>query len=206
MSIKVIGAGFGRTGTLSLKFALEKLGYDKCYHMMEVMNHPDHPAKWAAAHRGERIDWNDFYKGYQATVDWPSCNLWQTHADYFPEAKIILTLRDPDSWYKSVMSTIYPSSARAKTSKDPKESARGEWASEIIWDHVFDGRMDDKDHVIDTFNRHNENIKEMVSADRLLIYGPPYGWETLCEFLKCDIPDSPYPKVNSTEDFLSRVR
>ena len=106
MSIEVIGAGFGRTGTLSLKYALEHLGYNKCYHMLEVRNHPDHTNLWRAAHLGQTIDWHALYEGYRATVDWPSCNLWAALANTFPGAKIILTLRDADAWYDSIMNTI----------------------------------------------------------------------------------------------------
>ena len=90
MSIKVIGAGFGRTGTLSLKFALEKLGYDKCYHMLEVYGNPGHTDVWLQAAHGQMPDWNALFAGYQATVDWPSCNFWQAQMQAYPDAKVIL--------------------------------------------------------------------------------------------------------------------
>ena len=106
MSIKVIGAGFGRTGTLSLKFALEKLGFDKCYHMMEVQLHPEHVQAWLEASRGTLPDWDRLFAGYQASVDWPSCNFWREQMRAFPEAKVILSRRDPEQWYASVMNTI----------------------------------------------------------------------------------------------------
>ena len=119
MPLEVIGAGFGRTGTLSLKFALEKLGFSKCYHMTEVFGHPEHVPMWAAAHRGEPVDWEKLYDGYRATVDWPSRNLWETHAKLYPDAKVILTVRDPDAWHKSVMSTIYLASNGMRHADDP---------------------------------------------------------------------------------------
>ena len=106
MSIKVIGAGFGRTGTLSLKFALEKLGFDKCYHMMEVQMHPEHVQIWRDLNRGIAPDWQALFAGYQASVDWPSCNYWREQMTAFPEAKVLLSRRDPDKWYASVMNTI----------------------------------------------------------------------------------------------------
>ena len=96
MSIQIIGAGFGRTGTLSLKYGLEMLGYSQCYHMMELMNHPQHKELWIQAHNGCAIDWHSLYEGYQATVDWPSCNLWRTLMQEYPEAKVILSIRDAD--------------------------------------------------------------------------------------------------------------
>ena len=151
--IEVIGAGFGRTGTLSLKAALERLGFIKCYHMLEVRRHPEHAPLWRAAHQGTKIDWDGLFAGYQASVDWPSCNLWREQLRHYPDAKVILSLRDPGSWYDSVMNTIYPSSRANLASSDPARRKMGEWAMELIWDRLFDGRMEDRDHVIDVFNQ-----------------------------------------------------
>ena len=203
MTLSVIGAGFGRTGTLSLKFALEKLGYDKCYHMMELRHHPDHQALWSAAHLGEPMNWDALFEGYQATVDWPSCNLWESLADNYPEAKVILSLRDPEKWYDSVMNTIYASSSERLHSADPVNQASGQWAMDIIWNRLFDGRMEDRQHVIDAFNRHNDAVIQKVPASRLLVFEATHGWQGLCPFLDKPIPEDPYPRVNSTEDFRS---
>ena len=114
MGLKVIGAGFGRTGTLSLKFALEKLGFDKCYHMMEIPLVPEHIPLWRAAAAGQSVDWESLFEGYQAAVDWPSCNFWRQQLQVFPEAKVILTRRDPEQWYSSVMHTIWLSSEQGR--------------------------------------------------------------------------------------------
>ena len=122
MGLKIIGAGFGRTGTLSLKNALEQLGFDKCYHMLEVFQNPGHHQRWLDIHHGGKADWDDLFQGYQASVDWPSCNFWREQMAYYPDAKVILSLRDADSWHKSVMNTIYPSSyesyAKAKAAAE----------------------------------------------------------------------------------------
>jgi len=201
VSIEVIGAGFGRTGTLSLKYALEHLGYNKCYHMLEVRNHPDHTDLWRAAHLGQTVDWHALYEGYRATVDWPSCNLWAALADTFPDAKIILTLRDADAWYDSIMNTIYLSSSMRAKSDDATERASGEWAMEIIWDRVFGGKMDDRAHVTNVFNEHNNEVIRQVPKDRLLVFEAKSGWDPLCEFLGQPVPEVDYPRVNSTEDF-----
>ena len=201
MSLKVIGAGFGRTGTLSLKNALEQLGFDKCYHMMEVRNRPTHVPMWAAAHRGEETDWDSLFEGYQATVDWPSCNLWQEQLAHFPNAKVILSLRDPVSWYESIMNTIYPSSTGLLTSEDENLARFGQWTVEIIWDRIFDGKMADQNHVIDAFNRHNEHVIKTVPAAQLLVFEAKDGWAPLCDFLNVPIPATDYPRVNSTADF-----
>lgn len=201
MGLKVIGAGFGRTGTLSLKSALEQLGFEKCYHMVEVMANPTHIDIWAAAHRGEPVDWDALFEGYQSSVDWPSCNLWREQANHFEDARIILSLRDPDSWYDSIMNTIYPSSRAAAESDDPAQRAFGQWAMNIIWKPIFDNRMEDRAHVIAAFNRHNNEVIAQVPAGRLLVFEAKDGWEPLCEFLDVPVPDTDYPRVNTTDDF-----
>ena len=134
MTLQVIGAGYGRTGTLSLKLALEHLGFQRCYHMFEVLDqHPEHIADWAAAHRGEAVDWDGLFEGYRAAVDWPACNLWRELAEHYPEARVVLTLRDAHSWHASVLRTIHPRSMARRQSQDPKLRAAGEWLNDIIW-------------------------------------------------------------------------
>jgi Sulfotransferase domain len=204
MPLDVIGAGFGRTGTLSLKRALERLGFVKCYHMMEVSAHPEHVAMWAAAHRGEPVDWELLYRGYRATVDWPSCNLWREHAVLYPNAKVILSTRDPDSWYTSVMTTIYPASTQQRNSDNPMMQRFGEWIYEIVWKGVFDGRIEDRAYAIGVYNAHVERVKAALPKSRLLVFEAKQGWEPLCRFLGVATPDEPYPRVNSSEDFLVR--
>jgi hypothetical protein len=205
MALKVIGAGFGRTGTMSLKTALEQLGFSKCYHMFEVSLNEGHVELWRAIERGEDVDLHALFEGYQATVDWPSCNYWESQLAAFPDAKVILSLRDPESWYRSVMKTIYPSSVAGRQAKDPVLKARVEMIFEVIWDGVFDGRMDDKDHVISVFNAHNQYVQDTLPADRLLVFEARQGWQPLCEFLEVPVPAEDYPKTNTTEDFLAMV-
>ena len=205
MTIEVVGAGFGRTGTNSLQVALQQLGFDKCYHMLEVREHPEHVPIWAAAHRGERVDWDALYAGYKATVDWPSCNLWRELADYYPRSKVILTTRDPDRWYESVMNTIYPSSMAAASSDNPAARVFGEWAVEIIWNRVFDGRMQDKAHVLQVLRRHEAEVKVTIAPTRLLVFDVAQGWDPLCRFLGRPVPSEPFPRLNSTEDFRART-
>jgi len=206
MTLKVVGAGFGRTGTLSLKNALEQLGFSKCYHMMEVRMNPSHLELWRALGRGEQVDLEALFEGYQASVDWPSCNFWREQLEAFPEAKVILSLRDPERWYESVMNTIYPSSAAARASDDPGAQTFAAMAFELVWDGLFDGRMDDKAHVIRVFEAHNRDVIDSVPPERLLVFEASQGWEPLCEFLEVPVPDQDYPKVNTTEDFQAMVR
>lgn len=206
MSLEVIGAGFGRTGTMSLKLALEKLGFDKCYHMIEVFQHPDHVAQWQQATRGEPIGWDALYQGYRATVDWPSCNFWAVQLVHYPQAKVILSERDPKRWYESVMNTIYPSSIAARESGDPAIKPWVDMAFELIWDGTFHGRVEDEDHAIDVYLAHNEYVKKHAPADRLLVFEASQGWAPLCDFLERPVPDEDYPRVNSTEEFQAGRR
>ena len=201
MSLKVIGAGFGRTGTLSLKYALEQLGFDQCYHMLEVTKHKDHRAIWRKAHAGEEIDWDSLFAGYQATVDWPSCNLWREQLDHFPDAKVILSLRSPESWYQSVMTTIYATSKAGVQSENPSARYGSAWAFDLIWNPIFDNKLDDKAHVISIFKHHNEAVMNEVPADRLLVFEAKEGWEPLCEFLEVPVPETEYPRINTTSQF-----
>jgi hypothetical protein len=204
MPLDVIGAGFGRTGTLSLKLALEKLGFSKCYHMTEVFGHPQHVRMWAAAHRGEPVDWESLYDGFRATVDWPSCNLWETHATLYPNAKVILSVRDAESWYASVMNTIYKTSSALRWADDANMRRMGEWVDEIVWKGVFDGRIKDRAYAIDVFHAHAARVKATIPAHRLLVFEASQGWDPLCRFLNVEAPAESYPRVNTTEDFVGR--
>ncbi len=211
MTIKVIGAGYGRNGTLSLKHGLEKLGFAKCYHMMELDQSKDEDLAWLKLHRGEQVDLEKLFEGYQASVDWPSCNFWRQQMAAFPEAKVILSERDPEAWYASIMKTIYPSSTALRdhlekqADKDPLLERRCEMVFELIWDGLFEGRMTEKDHVIDVYLAHNQRVKDEVPADKLLVFESKLGWEPLCDLLELPVPDEPYPKTNTSEDFAKMV-
>ncbi|MDZ7668917.1 MAG: sulfotransferase [Gammaproteobacteria bacterium] len=204
MTIEVIGAGFGRTGTLSLKLALEKLGFDKCYHMYELLRQPGHVELWHQATRGDPVDWHALFQGYRATVDWPSCNFWEVQLEQFPDARIVLSERDPERWYDSVMNTIYPGSLQRRESDDPADRAWADMAFELIWDGTFHGRIEDREHAIDVYLAHNDYVKSHVPPDRLLVFEASQGWEPLCGFLGRPVPDEPYPRVNTTEEFQAR--
>ena len=204
MSIEVIGAGFGRTGTLSLKFALEKLGFDKCYHMMEVQMHPEHVEVWKELADGKLPDWGALFDGYKASVDWPSAQFWREQLAAYPDAKVILSRRDPDKWYASVMNTIWAAS-KARLAQDEADGTNGaDMVFKVVWDGVFDRRMDDKDHVIACYEAHNQAVIDEVPPEKLLVYEPGQGWEPLCEFLSVPVPDEDYPRVNTTEEFTER--
>jgi hypothetical protein len=121
-----------------------------------------------------------------------------------PQAKVILTARDAEQWYDSVMRTIYPSSQAMRTDDDPQRREAGEWVNTIIWQQVFDGRMNDRAHAISVYNTHVASVRAGIASERLLVFEPQSGWAPLCEFLQCPLPDTPYPLVNTTEEFLAR--
>jgi len=205
MPLEVIGAGFGRTGTLSLKNALERLGYSKCYHMVELSENPEHRPAWWAAARGDSVEWDELFRGYLAAVDWPACTYWRTYRELYPEAKVVLTTRDSEGWYRSVTRTIYPASTSNRDSKDPERLDRAAWIDAVVWDGTFGGRFEDKSHAIEVYERHNAAVRADVPTELLLEIEPGAGWRPLCEFLGCEVPDESYPQVNSTADFRARV-
>ena len=205
MTLEVIGAGFGRTGTLSLKVALEKLGYDKCYHMMEVFQNAGHVEVWEEATRGEPVDWDVLFRGYRASVDWPACNFWEIQLRHFPGARVILSERDPVRWHESVMQTIYPNSMAMREAEDPATRHWAEIVFELVWEGTFHGRVEDREHAIDIYLAHNEYVKKHAPPERLLVFEAAQGWEPLCAFLDRPVPDEPFPRVNTTEDFQNRA-
>jgi hypothetical protein len=208
MSLKVIGAGFGRTGTLSLKRALEELRLGPCYHMIEVNAHPEHDALWLALAKGESSDWRPMLKGYTSTVDWPTTSIWKALAAANPQARIILTLRDPEAWYASAAATIFArmlefvSMRASPDAVDPVRRRHMEMINTMIVENTFGGSLA-KEHAIAVFNAHNEEVRRLVPRKQLLVYESGEGWEPLCAFLDAPIPTTPYPKVNTTDDFAS---
>ena len=203
MNLSVIGSGLGRTGTLSLKLALDKLGVGPCYHMVELWKNQGHLKFWFEALEKES-DWDFVFKGYESTVDWPSTHYWQELFDLNPNAKVIHTVRDPESWYKSVMNTIYPSITRVDTPDADGVSFHG-MTNRMILEETFHGKILDKEYALDIFQKHTEKVKEIVPAEQLLIYDLSEGWEPLCEFLGVDIPQEEFPRSNSTESFRKSI-
>lgn len=201
MSLSVVGAGFGRTGTLSLKSALETLGVGPCYHMIEVHNNASHADVWTAASSGEETDWDSVFENYGSIVDWPGCFFWKELADYYPDAKVLLSVRDPEKWYLSVTNTIYQLLSQPLPDKDAPGYSQRYMTQQIILDKTFDNRFEDKDYAISVYQKHIETVQNAIPADRLLTFNVADGWSPLCEFLNVAVPDSDFPRVNSTEEF-----
>jgi hypothetical protein len=215
MSIQIIGAGFGRTGTASLKLALEQLGYDKCYHMSELIQHPEQVIYWQTLQAGNQPDWNELFKGYKATVDFPGCMYYKQIMARYPDAKVILTIRDADKWWQSANDTIYRATQDTTMRRllniiglfVPKLRKMGkvfEFARITIWEKMFRGKFEDKEFAKATFNKFNEEVLASVPKDKLLVFEVKQGWEPLCTFLNVPVPAEPFPKVNDTEEFNNR--
>jgi len=200
MALKVIGAGVGRTGTLSLKLALEHIGLGPCYHMTEVLGQArKRMPQWFAVVRGAP-DWDAIFDGFSATVDYPTCTYWRELAAYYPEAKVILSDRDADSWYTSVRQTIFSPANMAGFLDSP--------VSEFMRSAVvgpFVDHLDDRDWMIDYFNRWRADVIAGLPPERLLVHRSAEGWEPLCDFLGVPVPKEPYPRVNSKDDMHTQL-
>jgi hypothetical protein len=198
MTLRIVGAGLGRTGTTSLKTALERLLGGPCHHMMEVFAHPEQIPVWHAAARGTMPDWKSFLASYRATVDWPSAAFWSEIADAFPDAVILLSVRDPESWWKSASSTIFPSVLKAP---DP-------WRAMVLamMRARFTEKLDDRDACLAAYERWYADARARIPRDRLLEWTARDGWAPICARLGIAVPDEPFPHANTTEDFQAMVR
>jgi Sulfotransferase domain len=204
MSLKVIGAGYGRTGTMSLYTALNQLGLP-CYHMMEVFQHREHLDFWydvANTPTGSQHDWEKVFANYAAAVDNPACCEWRELAAAYPDAKVILTLhpRGPDAWYESTIDTIYFTENRwqFRVLKLTSSFFRkfGDMSRKLIWVRSHGDTMPDRAKAIARYQQHIEEVKAALPPDRLLIYTVDQGWEPLCKFIGLAVPATPFPNVN----------
>jgi hypothetical protein len=202
MTLAVLGAGFGRTGTLSLQRALHTLGFAPCYHMVEVARRPEHARVWSAAARGERVDWRAFLAGYAAAVDWPATAFWRELASEFPAARIVLTVRDSAAWYESFRATIVERTASLSPPHDSPLRAIYDLTQELVLRGVFGGRAADEQHARTVYEAHNASVIEAVPATRLLVHDLAAGWAPLCAFLDRPVPREPFPHVNTRAGFL----
>jgi hypothetical protein len=202
MALKIIGAGLGRTGTASLKVALEQLGLGNCYHMSEVLQHPESIPDWINAADGNP-DWEKIFENYTATVDNPACGFWQELADYYPDAKVILTVRDAEKWFDSTNETIHS----GEFASFIKSSPWGKMVQRTVYEPM-NNRMQDKDFMVSWFNKRNEKIINSIKPERLLVYQVKTGWGPLCEFLDVPVPDTDFPNINSrdeTKELLAKM-
>jgi Sulfotransferase domain len=213
--MKVIGVGVGRTGTLSLKAALERLGFGPCFHMRNVLDHRERLPLWEAAAAGSTVDWDAVFAGYESSVDWPGAAFWRELTTYYPDAKVILTVRDPERWYDSVRDTIYQLFGGGTESpladealrKIPGIATMHAFNRKLVWDGPFlEGRFDDRDWATRAFLRHNAAVREEIPPERLLVFEVSEGWRPLCDFLGTDVPGEAFPRLNDPAAFWGRVR
>lgn len=198
MAIEVIGPGFGRTGTMSCKAALEQLGFGRCYHMVEVYENDGHVEAWTGAIDGAEPDWDTVFRGYRSVVDWPACAFWKSIRRANPDAKIVLTRRDPDAWFESMTNTIFQA---LRAPSDDERLMRWRVATrKLIFDQTFHDQFD-HDHVVAVLRAHEADVIASVAPDQLLVYEVGDGWEPLCAFLGVPVPAEPFPRTNSTAEF-----
>lgn len=199
MTLQVVGSGLGRTGTKSLKEALEVLLDGPCYHMMEVFGHPDHPARWEAAMRGEPVDWDDLLEGYRAAVDWPSAACWKELAEANPDAIILHSERPAEDWFRSASSTIFV----ALTGGGRREDFPEPWFAmvEAMMAERFTADFLDHDAAVAAYERWNADVRANADPDRLVVWRTGDGWEPICAALGVPVPEQPFPHTNTTEEF-----
>jgi hypothetical protein len=201
--LKLINAGLGRTGTTSLKVALERLGYGPCYHMFDIISNEERLGHWERlVCDGQQPEWDAVFDGYTSVVDGPCAIYYRQVMEAFPEAKIILTVRDAERWYRSTYDTLYQFAVRNEQNPPQAHSMQHRlyrMVNTMIWSGLFDGRFSDKEHAIEVFHDHNEEVIRTVDPDNLLVYDVTRGWEPLCAFLGVDVPPEDFPHANDTE-------
>lgn len=218
--LAVIGAGYGRTGTASMQQALTILGFGPCYHMFEVSKDMRKKQQWDQVGLTDDdcisdVDWDAIFQGYQSTVDFPAAYYYQQLYKKYPNAKVILTVRDPEKWWNSYKETIGPSTPFWRFVYTVTGLITGQRS--FVWDRMVGNcvykkiagsraKAREKQAAIAGFNAHNNEVKATIPSDKLLVFEVKQGWEPLCTFLDCPIPkDTPFPHTNDTAHFKERI-
>ena len=199
MTLRVVGAGWGRTGTSSLALALETLLGAPCYHMREVYAHPEHVPIWQNATFGKMPNWQEFFAGYAAAVDLPPAFFWFELAEAFPDAIVLLSVRDPEAWWDSASQTIFKVDESSTVSDEYKAM------TQAVYTALGLANRQDRDAAIAAADVHNARVREVVPSDRLLIWQVGDGWAPICEALDLPVPDKPFPHTNTREEFQTRL-
>ena len=201
MALSVIGAGFGRTGTMSIKMALEELGLGPCHHMEEVFTNPAQLPFWQAVANKQHVDWDDVFSGYVSAVDWPSAHYWRELAEAYPNSRILLSVRPAERWWESFSATIKKILEIKDTIPEEYPRSVADMGYKIIAEQTFENNMDDKAKVLSAFRKRIEDVKQAIPAERLLIFDVSDGWVPLCNFLDLPVPDGEFPSSNSKSEF-----
>ncbi|MFI6504317.1 sulfotransferase family protein [Nonomuraea typhae] len=215
--LNVIGAGLPRTGTSSMKAALERLGFGPCYHMYEILTHPGHVDRWQPVATGGPMDWEGVFEGYRSTQDWPASHFYRELAELYPEAKVVLTVRDPVRWHASMQTLIDgPRSLAARDAPPAAAQVLGQLRRMMpVMDTIrraamgpdfpMTADMPPLEVSMEFFALHTETVKRTIPADRLLVFDVREGWEPLCAFLGVAVPDEPFPHLNDRETIKHMV-
>ena len=200
MSLKVVGAGVGRTGTNSLKLALEQLLGGRCHHMFEIISDPAQIPAWTDAIEGRDVNWQEVLGGYVAQVDWPGASFWREISAANPDALVLLSVRDPEDWYRSASNTIFQLLDHLPPELSP-------WFETVLgmMRARFSADFENPTAMMDAFERHNSQVRAGVPASRLLEWTPTDGWEPICERLGVAVPSAPFPLTNSTDDWRAAL-
>src|SRR5215469_18085158 len=200
MALRVVGAGVGRTGTMSLKLALERLLGAPCYHMLEVFQHPGHSDVWRRAALGEIVDWDALFQGFTAAVDWPAGSFWPELSHKYPDALVLLSLRDPEEWWNSASQTIFPGIGKS-------DFGPPDWREMVtaLFAKRWGADPNDREASIRRFNEHNARVQAEVPKERLLVWRAGDGWAPIAKALDLPVPEQPFPRANTREDFQARI-
>ncbi len=202
MALQVIGSGFGRTGTKSLKAALERLGFGPCHHMHEIVENPGQVVHWQTLAAGGDVNWETVFAGYASQVDWPGAYVWRELAEAFPGAKVVHTVRPEEKWWASFDKTIGKLMARYEELPLPPHirDILSSW-NDLAGKGTFGGVLDDKETGLSAFRRGTEEVRAALPPERLLVFDVAEGWEPLCAFLDVGVPNEPFPHHNLRADF-----
>jgi hypothetical protein len=200
MTLRLVGAGLPRTGTHSLKVALEQLLGGPCYHMVAVFEHPEHAPVWEQAVDGVLPKWDEIFDGFVAAVDWPESAFWREVAAAYPDAPVVLSVRDnAEVWWKSADKTVWQAMRDAQDATDP-------WSNmaKKLMRSRFTDQWSDADTAKAIYERHNQEVRDAIPKDRLVEWKASQGWEPLCAALGLPVPNEPFPLTNTTEEWLAR--
>ncbi len=202
MTLRIIGSGFGRTGTRSLKEALEHLGFGPCHHMEEILQNPEQVVLWQQIAAGQPCDWSEVFAGYSAQIDWPGAHMWRDLAQAYPEAKVIHSIRPEESWWRSFSATIgLFLKVRGRMDLPPHINQMMDVTEQFIAEDTFGSDVEDKAAALAAYRRRTQEVQASIPAERLLVFDVAEGWEPLCAFLGVPVPDVPFPHRNVTDAF-----
>ena len=207
MSLAVMGPGFGRTGTMSLKLALETLGFGPCHHFAEVVAHPEQVPHWLRVAAGKFVVWDEVFASYRSQVDWPGAHVWRELAAAYPEAKVVLTVRPEEQWWTSFSATIGKlMDSPNQVPLTPHIGTLLNVGIELIQVQTFGCAPTDREGVLAAYRRRTEEVRAAIPSKRLLVFDVAEGWTPLCRFLDAPVPDAPFPRVNDTEQYWKMMR